>query len=134
MSGRAYAPTALYYEVDSSGSGTVTLFYTHEGMYIEGVIGHIEEAFDSGTTIDVGDEDTAALFIANNEWTESTVDQIANSRQTTAPDGVFYTAAKAIQVKVAGAPTANGLLQLVFLVWDFASMHAQAHAVKQTTG
>lgn len=125
MEGQAYVPMGLFYEVETTGSGTATLFTAPAGMYIEKVIGHIADAFDASTSVDVGYTGSASAFIANNEWTESTVDQIAASSQTTAPDGVYFATAKDIIVTVAGDPDAVGIVRLLFVCWNLTGMAAQ---------
>lgn len=111
LEGQSYVENTLFFKVEVSGSGAVTFWTAAPGVFVTEVLGHIQTALDAGT-VDIGDEDTAAKFIANNEWTETTVNQIANSRQTTAPDGVYYSAVKQLKVTVGGAATA-GVVNIV---------------------
>ena len=132
MEGQAYLPKVLFYEVSTTGSGAVTLFTAAPGTYIHEVVGRISEAFDTSTTVDVGDEDTAAKFIANTEWTESTLNQLASSKQTTAPDGAYYTAHKEIKVTVAGATPTTGKVELMFFVYNLVEMETQGFHAQKT--
>jgi hypothetical protein len=132
MEGQAYLPVVLAYEVETTGSGSVTLFSTVPGMWIEKVFGHIKEAFDTNTTVDVGDEDAAGKFIANTEWTESTLNQIGVSTQTTLPDGAYYSAVKNITVTVGGAGVTAGTLVLLFYVWYLDDIDAKGYHGQET--
>lgn len=132
MEGQAYLPKVLFYEVSTTGSGAVTVFTAAPGTYIHEVVGRISEAFDTNTTVDVGDEDTAAKFIANNEWTESTLNQLASSKQTTAPDGAYYTAHKQIKVTVGGVGVTTGKVELMFFVYNLVEMGTQAYHAQKT--
>lgn len=125
MEGQAYLPNTLFFTVDTTGSGDVAFWTAAPGTYVQEVFARISEAFDSGTTVDIGDEDTAAKFIANNEWTESTLNQVANSRQTTAPDGVFYPTAKQLKVTVGGASPTTGQVQILVSYFNLNEMAAQ---------
>jgi len=132
MEGQAYLPRVLLYEVETTGSGAATLFTAAPGTYIHEVVGVVMEAFDTNTTIDVGDEDSASCFIANNEWTESTQYQIATSKQTTATDGKYYSAHKNITVAVAGATPTTGKLVLMFFVYNLVEMDTQGYNASKT--
>lgn len=123
MEGQAYVPRVLLFEVAISGSGAETFWTASPGTFVKEVVAHISTALDAGT-VDIGDEDTAALFIANTEWTETTVNQIVSSKETTAPAGVFYSAAKDLKVTVAGAAT-EGVVRIMLEVFNLTEMAAQ---------
>lgn len=130
--GQAYLPHTLFFEVSTSGSGAVTFWTAAPGTYVKEVFARISEAFDTSTTVDIGDEDTAALFIANSEWTESTLNQIASSRQTTAPDGVYYSALKELKVTVGGADPTTGKVQILLTYFNLVEMEAQGFHAEKT--
>jgi len=120
MNDKGYLPLTKVIDVVISGSDPVTPWLIPAGTYIEKVVGLIKVALDAGT-VDVGDEDTAAKFIANNEWTETTVNQLATSLETTAPDGVYYPAAKLLKLTF-GATTTSGTVRLMITYWELGSM------------
>jgi hypothetical protein len=82
--------------------------------------------------VDVGDEDAAGKFIANTEWTESTLNQIGVSTQTTLPDGAYYSAVKNITVTVGGAGVTAGTLVLLFYVWYLDDIDAKGYHGQET--
>lgn len=122
MDAQAYMPLTKLIEVTISGSDAVTPWLIPAGTYVEKVLGRIVTAVSgSDGTIDVGDEDTAAKFIANNEWTEGTANQIAVSTQTTLPDGAYYPAAKLLKLTFSSA-VVSGKVQLLITYWELGSM------------
>jgi hypothetical protein len=125
MEGQAYIESVLSFKVEVSGSGSTVFWNAAPGTLVTEVIGHIQTALDAGT-VDIGDEDTAALFIANTEWTETTVNQIASSKQTTLPDGKFYSAVKQLKVTVGGAAT-EGVVHIVLKFLQLTEMASQGY-------
>lgn len=123
MSGQAYLPQILFFKVSVTGSGPVDVYTFAPGTYVQEVTGRISTALDAGT-VDVGDEDSASKFIANSEWTETNLNALASSRQTTAPDGAYYTAHKWLRVTVGGAAT-EGEIELMVTMFNLVSMEAQ---------
>lgn len=120
MDAQAYMPLTKLIEVTISGSDPVYPWLIPAGTFIEKVVGRIATALDAGT-IDIGDEDDDDEFIANSEWTETTVNQIANSNTTTAAGGRFYAAAKMLKV-TPGATTTSGVVQILVTFWELGSM------------
>lgn len=122
--GQAFVEHVLHFQVTvSGGSGAVAFWSAAPGVLVSEVIGRISTALDAGT-VDIGDEDTADAFIANNEWTETTVNQIASSKQTTAPDGKYYAAQKNLVCTVGGAAT-SGVVEILVRYFQLVEMGVQ---------
>lgn len=122
MEGQSYVSKVLCFKIETSGSGAEDFYTVHDGDYVEEVIAIITTAMDTGT-VDIGDEDTAAKFIANNELTETSRGSVASSKQTTLPDGHFYTAVKTLKATIGGIPT-EGEVMILLKLWETIPMVA----------
>lgn len=120
MAYKAYLPMTKLIEVTISGSDPIQPWLIPAGTFIEKVVALITDSLDAGT-LDIGDEDTDAAFIANNEWTETSDNAIAVSTQTTAPDGKYYPAAKLFQLTPSTDVTA-GVVRILITYWDLLGM------------
>lgn len=124
MEGQAYLlpAVALIYDVATSGSGAHNIYSVPAGTWLVEAQAILLTALDVGT-LDIGlDGDTDAL-IDNTEWNEQSQYAVASSKQTTAPDGIFFSAQDNIAVEVAGAGSGK-VLVLLWLI-DVNSIQSQ---------
>jgi hypothetical protein len=128
MEGQAYIlpAIALTFDVATSGSGVHNIYTVPAGTWlIEAQAILLTELSGSGT-LDIGlDGDTDAL-IDNTEWTEQNQYAIASSKQTTAPDGIYFSAQDNIAVEAANCSTGKVLILLWLLNVD--SIAAAPHS------
>ncbi len=124
MEGQAYLlpAVALLFDVGTSGSGAHNIYSVPAGTWLVEAQAVTLEALDVGT-IDLGLDGSASALIANNEWTETNQYAIATSKQTTAPDGIFFSAQDNIMITVNGAGSGKVLI-LLWLI-DINSILAQ---------
>lgn len=116
MEGQAYLLPAVAITVDvaTSGSGVTNIYTVPAGTWLVEAQAILLEALDVGT-LDIGlDGDTDAL-IDNTEWNEQTQYAVASSKQTTAPDGIYFSAQDNLAVEFAGAGSGKVLILLWLL-------------------
>lgn len=124
MAGQAYLPEILFFEVNINSSGSGIFWSAPPDTWIVEVEAQIETALDGSGTVDIGVDGNTDLFIANSEWTETSLDQYIASSKTTAPGGVFLPAGDNLAVEVGGSPTV-GKVRIAVWVLNFASMALQ---------
>jgi hypothetical protein len=100
MEGQAYVlpAVALLFDVATSGSGVHNIYSVPAGTWLVEAQAILLTALDGSGTLDIGLDGSTAALIANSEWTEQTINSIASSRQTTAPDGLYFSAQDNIAV------------------------------------
>lgn len=126
MEGQAYAPAliAITFDVATSGSGVHNIYSVPAGTWLIEAQAIILTAFAGGAaTLDIGTDGATSALIANSEWTETSQYQIATSKQTTAPDGLFFSAQDNLAVNCANANVGKVLILLWLL--DINSIQAQ---------
>lgn len=125
MEGQGYLPQVVAISVDvaTSGSGVQDIYTIPAGFWLEKAQGIMIVGLDQGT-IDFGQDGAASSLIPNNEWTETSTGAIAASTQTTAPDGLYFSAADIIRVTFGGYPHTGKVLFLLWL-WDLNSILTQ---------
>jgi len=125
MEGQGYLPQiiALMVDVATSGSGAQDVFTVPAGFWLEKAQGIVLEGLSAGT-IDFGLDGSASALIANNEWTETDTGAIAGSSQTTAPDGLYFSAVDILRVTFGGYPATGKVLFLIWL-WDLNAIVSQ---------
>lgn len=122
MEGQGYLPqvVAITVDVASSGSGYQDVYTVPAGYWLEKAQGIILTGLSAGT-IDFGLDGSTSALIANNEWTETNTGAIAASSQTTAPDGLYFSAVDILRVTFGGYPATGKVLFLLWL-WDLESI------------
>lgn len=130
MEGQGYLPMIVTIEVDVStaGSGFQDVFTVPAGFWLEKAQGIVLQGLSAGT-IDFGLDGTPAALIPNAEWTETSTGAIASSSQTTAPDGLYFSALDVLRVTFGGYP-ATGKVLFILWLWDLNSILAQGVHVK----
>lgn len=124
MEGQSYAPIVVVLTAEvTSGSGYNDLYTVPAGYWLEEATGIIVTALDAGT-VDFGQDGAASSLIANNEWTETNQGAIASSKQTTAPDGLYFSAVDKLRVSFGGACT-QGKVMFILKLWDLNSILTQ---------
>jgi hypothetical protein len=124
MKGQAYVEQCLFFQVQvTSGSGYVDFWYAPPGTWITEVLAQIDVALDAGT-VEIGQDGSQASLIGNAEWTATTINQYASSKQTTAPDGLFLPAGDILRVTVGGAATL-GTVRILVKFFNFDEMETQ---------
>lgn len=124
--GKSYLPRVQVYEFTvSSGSGTSDFLYVPAGTWVEKAVVLISEALDAGT-VDLGTDGTADALVANTELTETSAGSIATSTETTAPNGLYFTAEDMLRLTVGGAAT-EGVIVVMLVLWNFTEIASQGY-------
>lgn len=125
MEGQAYLlpAVAILFDVETSGSGVKNIYSVPAGTWLVEAQAILLTALSGSGTLDIGlDGDTDAL-IDNTEWNEQSQYAVASSKQTTAPDGIFFSAQDNIAVEATNCSSGKVLILLWLL--DVTSIQTQ---------
>jgi hypothetical protein len=124
MEGQAYLPTCLLFEFTTSGSGHSDFYTVPANTWLEDAMVVIDEALDGSGTVNLGTDGSASALVASSELTEASAGSCAHSRQTTAPDGIYFTAVDLLRLTVGGVPT-EGKVRVILKLWYLDQMADQ---------